>query len=539
MINLSCPDDLSTYDCVPASRSIASDTTTLTRHSTITVDTIPLINNVFKDSLVRHYVQQFHALIPADLADADIDRLRTRLEVRLRSAYRRSFAHGEELVRVTMDEDFEDFVDQIDEFVDGGRNDGGPHDRGLSRALIRMRGGAVTTRMMTATATATQNAAPVPAAPAPRFPGQGVPLGQGPPAPPPPPPVPPVPPLPPGFPPVPPPPPVVDAPAPERARRDRRNQRARERRAQQRQERERERLRQMDGNPDGDPAGNPDGAGGDGPGNNNDGGNDPGNDDPGGGPPDGGPPPPDDDGGGDGGEDPEPEGFFMRRALPGLPPTIQLTQVEREICRVFYLARIQERHFVPLILLGGYDNWKELSRQSQASWLALNARSCRWNTPVSLPIPATNRLTALSLWIHCRIILGDETNVDSLSREEVDNLVESEVCSYESSATVTMPTLQHENKFDEWHRLVEHYFRLKRNPEGVPLYYVIRDDDRRPTTFTSLMDELMWKLPHSNQYATFRRDNADVYEMIGTEDFEDFVDQIDGIHSALGEQRKS
>ena len=87
--------------------------------------------------------------------------------------------------------------------------------------------------------------------------------------------------------------------------------------------------------------------------------------------------------------------------------------------------------------------------------------------------------------------------------------------------------------------MVEHYFRLKRNPEGVPLYYVIRDDDRRPTTFTSLMDELMWKLPHSNQYATFRRDNADVYEMIGTEDFEDFVDQIDGIHSALGEQRKS
>ena len=52
VINLSCPDDLSTYDCVPASRSIASDTTTLTRHSTITVDTIPLINNVFKDSLV-------------------------------------------------------------------------------------------------------------------------------------------------------------------------------------------------------------------------------------------------------------------------------------------------------------------------------------------------------------------------------------------------------------------------------------------------------------------------------------------------------
>ena len=47
------------------------------------MDTIPLINNDLMDALVRTYVQQFHALIPADLADADINRLRTRLEVRL------------------------------------------------------------------------------------------------------------------------------------------------------------------------------------------------------------------------------------------------------------------------------------------------------------------------------------------------------------------------------------------------------------------------------------------------------------------------
>ena len=47
------------------------------------MDTIPLINNDLMDALVRTYVQQFHALIPVDLADADINRLRTRLEVRL------------------------------------------------------------------------------------------------------------------------------------------------------------------------------------------------------------------------------------------------------------------------------------------------------------------------------------------------------------------------------------------------------------------------------------------------------------------------
>ena len=83
MIDLSYPDDSSTHASFSASRSIVSNTTTLTRHSAITVDTIPLINNDLMDALVRTYVQQFHALIPVDLADADINRLRTRLEVRL------------------------------------------------------------------------------------------------------------------------------------------------------------------------------------------------------------------------------------------------------------------------------------------------------------------------------------------------------------------------------------------------------------------------------------------------------------------------
>uniref|UniRef100_A0A7S2L766 Uncharacterized protein n=1 Tax=Leptocylindrus danicus TaxID=163516 RepID=A0A7S2L766_9STRA len=32
-----------------------------------------------------------------------------------------------------------------------------------------------------------------------------------------------------------------------------------------------------------------------------------------------------------------------------------------------------------------------------------------------------------------------------------------------------------------------------------------------------MMDELMWNLPHSNDYATYRRDNAEVYNLISTE----------------------
>ena len=113
------------------------------------METIPLINNDFKDVLIRDFVQQFHEFIPDGLDAAAVNRLRVRLEVRLRRAYRRSFAHGEEFVRVTMDEEFEEYVEELDGMFDGGRGDGGPHDRGHPAPLARLRGGAMTTRTMT------------------------------------------------------------------------------------------------------------------------------------------------------------------------------------------------------------------------------------------------------------------------------------------------------------------------------------------------------------------------------------------------------
>ena len=75
---------------------------------------------------------------------------------------------------------------------------------------------------------------------------------------------------------------------------------------------------------------------------------------------------------------------------------------------------------------------------------------------------------ALSLWIHCRVILGTEPNVDSLDLAAVDDLVLSEVCSYESISDLEMPKLEHSNGFDVCYRQLDHFMRLKRNPEGVP-----------------------------------------------------------------------
>ena len=53
-----------------------------------------------------------------------------------------------------------------------------------------------------------------------------------------------------------------------------------------------------------------------------------------------------------------------------------------------------------------------------------------------------------------------------------------------------------------------------RNEEDVPLFYVIRDDDLKPTGFTDLMEELVWTLPHNTDLATYRRDNNKLFQIL-------------------------
>ena len=130
---------------------------------------------------------------------------------------------------------------------------------------------------------------------------------------------------------------------------------------------------------------------------------------------------------------------------------MNLSDEQRQICRVFYLARIDINAFVPLIIQGGYDLWLQIARQTKSSWTILQARCIRWNPAIMISLPSVDRLTALSLWVHCRIILGTETNIDSLDLAAVEDLVLSEVCSYETTSDLEMPKLEHSNGFDVWY----------------------------------------------------------------------------------------
>ena len=373
--------------------------------------------------------------------------------------------------------------------------------------MMRVHGGAGTmlTRQTTTRATAAANAraaadaaataADARAAQGAAFPGQGMQLGQAQQFQPPPPPNPPLPP---------------------RARRER-GRPARDRRNNRPRQRQNNRrgngppAGDPGGNPDGDPDGNPDG---------NQGGNPAGRPagDPGGDPPPGnaggGGPPPDD--GDDGDDDPGPEGFFRRRALPN-PQGVILSPEQRDICRVWWLAQVVPDAFVPLIVQGGYGTWQDIAIQTSTSWKSVQSRMHRWNVQgLFLTDPAIQRLTALSRWILCRIIHGAETNVDSLDRAAVDNLVMTEVCEFETDSDVTPPTLDKVTGYISWYKKFEHYLKTLRNKEGVPLYYVIRDDAQRPSQYQDLMDELMWKLPHDTDLASYHRDNQRLYALIHT-----------------------
>ena len=103
VIDLTFHDESSSYVSVPASRSVILASTNMTRHSTVSVESIHLFNHVFKDSLIRDFVQRFRAYMPADIADDDAMRLRIRL---------RSFELGDELVRIRMYEAFDEYVEQ-------------------------------------------------------------------------------------------------------------------------------------------------------------------------------------------------------------------------------------------------------------------------------------------------------------------------------------------------------------------------------------------------------------------------------------------
>ena len=128
--------------------------------------------------------------------------------------------------------------------------------------------------------------------------------------------------------------------------------------------------------------------------------------------------------------------------------------------------------------------------------------------------PAIQRLTALSRWILARIINGNETNVDSLDRDAVNRFVLTEICDFETESDLTPPKLDKIAGYTSWYKRFELYLKTLWNEEGVPLYYVIRDDARRPSQYQDLLHELTWKLPHNTDFATYRRDNQKIYALI-------------------------
>ena len=147
----------------------------------------------------------------------------------------------------------------------------------------------------------------------------------------------------------------------------------------------------------------------------------------------------------------------------------------------------------------------------------LKGRANRWTPQVVLTESNIKKLATLSLWINCHIILGDRdnqaNNVDSLDKRMVSELVRKNICDQSENLDIKPPKLDHVDKFDTWKESFEHYVKQLSNPEGISYYYIFRSGPR-PSRFRDLREELMWKLPLDDSYATYKRDNETMYHLL-------------------------
>mmetsp|Transcript_4543 Transcript_4543/g.6935 ORF Transcript_4543/g.6935 Transcript_4543/m.6935 type:complete len:102 (-) Transcript_4543:324-629(-) len=101
----------------------------------------------------------------------------------------------------------------------------------------------------------------------------------------------------------------------------------------------------------------------------------------------------------------------MQRDIPAHPyPPFILDNNHQQICRVFWLAGLDPRSYVPMLAHGGFDNWSELAVHIYNDWKDVQNRANHWDPQVILMESNIKKLATLPLWIHCRIIYGDGDN---------------------------------------------------------------------------------------------------------------------------------
>ncbi len=239
-------------------------------------------------------------------------------------------------------------------------------------------------------------------------------------------------------------------------------------------------------------------------------------------PGDGGPPPP--GGGADEPDDSDNEaedepGDYRRRDIE-IPPDIGddafvYDDECRLVRRALWLSEIADKFHADYFAQAGITTFARLAECNHASWTRLQTRLDKRRRFTVAFDHQIKSLIVISLWVNTKIVHGSFENVDSLSRQDVKDLVRREGCA-EVPHTMVKPTkLNQQSDYPAWKMQMRIHLESTLNKEFLRLSYIIRPI-APPATFHSLTHELESVIVNDGSTAESRRDSKLVYKILLT-----------------------
>ena len=143
--------------------------------------------------------------------------------------------------------------------------------------------------------------------------------------------------------------------------------------------------------------------------------------------------------------------------------------------RAIWLCNIQDWNHAPLFVFGGLTTFEILSSYTIAKWTQFQKSAAKWrNCLVVLNDNHIKSLTAVSLWVRVRIVLGDHDDLNALSRAQVSEYARAEVCVENTVDEVNLYTLSKlSENFAEFYWQFQLYLNSIITSDNLMLSYVL------------------------------------------------------------------
>ena len=161
----------------------------------------------------------------------------------------------------------------------------------------------------------------------------------------------------------------------------------------------------------------------------------------------------------------------------------------------------------------GITSFACLTEYDHTSWNKLQERltkNCRFTVALDHQIKS---LIAISLWVNMRIVHGTFENVDTLTRQDVKDIVRQEGC-VEVPHTMVKPTkLGQQSDYPTWKKQMRIHLESVLNKEFLRLSYIIHPI-AHPATFHNLTHEVESVIVNDGATAQSMRDSKLVYSIL-------------------------